>query len=220
MLFIGGLTSSGTSIAVKSIKRISPFISTDPYLEGQHTPSHPSFMGRGYKLLSNFSDAQALLVHNWINGFCKGYDDINWFVEKSPCHFSCFLAISRMYNDEPYFIVMKRDPYRCLSSVLARWPNADKDSLYNRLDHMIRFHEEYVPQINNFKYLKYEKLCKKPQIELAKVFSWLNINVTKRKILNVCQKYDISLKHSRGIPKLEKRTVLLCDKLRELWGYK
>lgn len=216
-LFIGGLTSSGTTVVYNCLtKAIINSKTTKPYQEGQFDPNHPDFLGKKYTIQENFTNNQTKKIIQWISSYNPKNSNI--FIEKSPRHFACFVGLQNIFPNS-YFICMQREPYQCLASALSRW-NSKQDLIEKRLISMIKFHNIYSKKLNNFSYVKYEKFCKQPVSTVNDTLKSLGINnYNNEKLMQICNKLSIKKPKIHQRPKFNSRISKLCDKLCKLWRY-
>jgi len=218
-LFIGGLTSSGTTVVYQTLKELGFAFSTGKFEEGQRDPKHPDFMGKDYLLVDEFNSLQKKKVLRWLNGYKKFQNNKQWFIEKTPRHFACFVAIQDLFDSNSSFIVLKRDPFQIIASAIKRW-NSEMVLIEKRLKSMIKFHNNQIDKIDNFIYVKYEDFCDNPIEELNNILSFLNIDINEDKIVKICNRSKIKIKHLHKTPKLSSKAQLRCEQLYRLWEYK
>lgn len=223
ILFIGGLTSSGTTIVNEVLLKIGFGYGTGRYGEGQRDPNHPKIMGKDHKLLVSFGKRKEE-VRKWVMSYNK---DNKWFIEKSPCHFTCFVALQELFP-QAHFVVLNRDPYQVIMSAKKRWHhNKDLTEVVNFkchvLDTMLEFHNFFRKDLKRFRYVKYEDFCVAPVKETMGIMQFLSVGMEdkyKKKIIEVCESLNISSKNNHIIPPMGEETIKSADRLCEAWGYK
>lgn len=216
-LFIGGLTSSGTTVVYNCInKTLLNSKTTKPYREGQFDPNHPDFLGKNYELQSKFHKVQKQQIIEWISKYNIQNSDI--FIEKSPRHFACFLGLQDLFQNS-FFICLQRNPYQCLASALERW-NSKIELIEKRLISMIQFHNIYRKKLVNFSYIKYEQFCNRPIDAIRRALSTIQLNNYYIEDLEkTCKILNVKPPEIHQKPKFNKRINKLCDKLCDKWGY-
>jgi hypothetical protein len=219
-IFIGGLTSSGTTIIYDTILSLGLCCSTDPYREGQKDPLCPKF-GTSYR----FDELKKKEINTWIQSYTEGRDE-EFFLEKSPGHFKSFGALNDMYKDEAYFIMVQRDPCQRLFSTIKRWGKESKRAGSGKFSigkdlyqSVVNLHEIQF-ELNNFMYIKYEDFCDNPKEELKSILQFLDKEIEEAVIEGIVRDLKIKRRKPNKGYLLTKDCKIMHDDIRKIWGYK
>ncbi len=218
-LFIGGITSSGTTATRGVLARCGFAATTGDYVAGQRDPEHPK---PWYPPREPF--------RAWVENWCR--DKPAWWLEKSPGRFLWFEGIQALWPDSSHFIMLQRDPFDTVVSNQRRWPKlygtagkpydtiaADHDSLTLRLRGAAALHDSR-DRLTRFQYVRYERLCAVPRDALYDVLLGLGVYVpacvraTALKVIRRPGRYP-NLKITSTAPE----TLALCTDLAQRWGY-
>jgi len=225
-IFLGGIISTGSTVLKAALTRCDFATSTGTYEEGQHDPDCPSPWPEG-TVDPTAPVSQAF--HAWVESYCRG----PWLIEKTPDRYFHFLAIQKRLGPErSYFLMMQRDPYQTIALIQRRYPEhhglgpghppgritTDDPGLIRRLQQAIEFHERLRPELQHFRYVRYEALCADPKRILSDILSFLGVGVAPRAreraaalVNQDARRYPITVEGER----IRSAANRLC----RLWGY-